>query len=46
MDFQCRLADVVNATVAVGNDDKALRKMMRLLIDKDESLFEANDITA
>ena len=38
------VADVVNTTVSVGKDDKGLAKMMRLLIDMDESPFEAKDI--
>ena len=38
------VADVVNTTVAVGKDENGLSKMMRLLIDKEESPFEARDV--
>jgi len=38
------VADVINTTVAVGKDEKGLSKMMRLLIDKDVSPFEAKDV--
>ncbi|MBT6273617.1 MAG: acyl-CoA/acyl-ACP dehydrogenase [Chromatiales bacterium] len=38
------VAEVANVTVSVGNDERGLARMMRLLIDKRLSPFEAREI--
>lgn len=38
------IAEVANVTVSVGKDERGLSKLMRLLIDKSESPFEAREI--
>ncbi|MCB1740230.1 MAG: acyl-CoA/acyl-ACP dehydrogenase [Gammaproteobacteria bacterium] len=38
------IADVANVTVSVGKDERGLSRMLRLLIDREESPFQAREI--
>lgn len=38
------IAEVANVTVSVGKDDRGLSRMMRLLVDRRESPFDAREI--
>lgn len=38
------IAEVANVTVSVGSDERGLSKLMRLLVDRSESPFEASEI--
>ena len=38
------ICDLINVTCSVGKDDRGLANMIRLMIDRDESPFEAHEI--
>lgn len=38
------VCDVINVTTSVGKDDSGLSRMMRIVVDREQSLFEAREI--
>ncbi len=38
------VCDVINVTTSVGKDDAGLSRMMRIVVDREQSLFEAREI--